>query len=151
MNKFDKNMEEIFDVPQENSNILPKPIKKEIIKHESLDNDLKNDYEKSRETYHELIDKGKEAMDDLLTIAKDSEKARDFEVAATILKNLIEANDKLIDIHKKVRDIINYKPEKETTTIKNALFVGSTTELSKLVKELNQKDITDLNNITNVN
>jgi hypothetical protein len=112
MNKFDKNMEEIFDVPQENSNILPTPIKKEIIKYESLDNDLKNDYEKSRETYHELIDKGKEAMDDLLTIAKDSEKARDFEVAATILKNLIEANDKLIDIHKKVRDIVNYKPEK---------------------------------------
>lgn len=150
MSKFDKNMEEIFDIqPEPNFPTTTSP--KEIIKHKTLDNDLQSDYEKSRETYHELIDKGKEAMDDLLTIAKDSEKARDFEVAATILKNLIEANDKLIDIHKKVRDIINYKPEKETTTIKNALFVGSTTELSKLVKELNQKDITDLNNITNVN
>lgn len=143
MSKFDKNMEEIFDIqPEPNFPTTTSP--KEIIKHKTLDNDLQSDYEKSRETYHELIEKGKEAMDDLLSIAKDSEKARDFEVAATLLKNLVDANDKLMDIHKKVREITNYKSATEKTTIKNALFVGSTTELSKLVKELNAKDIIDV-------
>lgn len=52
----------------------------------------------------------------------------------------------MIDLHKKIRDIANYKQESESkTTIKNALFVGSTTELSKLVKDLNEKEIKDLN------
>ena len=109
----------------------------------SLEKDLLKDYEKTRENLDELIEKGKSALDDILSIARDSEKARDFEVAATLIKTITDANQSVIELHKKIRDIANYKQEKESsTTIKNALFVGSTTELSKLVKELNTKDIT---------
>lgn len=146
MAKFDKNMEEFFDVPpSENLPAIQEP--KQVIPHETLDIDLKKDYEFARDNFHELIEKGKDAMDDILTIAKDSEKGRDFEVAATLLKNVIEANEKMIDLHKKIREIANYKQggSEDKTTIKNALFVGSTAELSKLVKELNQKEIKDLN------
>lgn len=145
MARFDKNMEEIFDVPSVDlTERLPtEGTSKQIIPHETLDIDLKKDYEIARENFHELIEKGKDAVDDILAIARDSEKGRDFEVAAALLKNVLDANEQMINLHKKIREISNYKQEKESqTTIKNALFVGSTTELSKLVKELNTKDIT---------
>lgn len=139
---FDKNMEKFFDVPTSETENLPTNIPSNKIAHETLDLDLKKDYEIARENLHELIEKGKSAMEDILSIARESEKGRDFEVAATTLKTVIDANEKLIDMHKKIREIANYKQESaEKTTINNALFVGSTTELSKLVKELNQKDI----------
>nr|QMP83648.1 MAG: hypothetical protein [Caudoviricetes sp.] len=142
--KFDKNMEEFFEVPPFENN-LP-AIKDSAIPHETLDIDLKADYETARENFHELIEKGKDAVDDILAIARESERPRDFEVAAGLLKNVLDANDQLISLHKKIREITNYKQQsQEKTTINNALFVGSTTELSKLVKELNQKDIKDLN------
>lgn len=143
MAKFDKNMEQIFDVAPVETNSLPKVIEdKPPVLFENLEKDLMSDYEKTRENLDELIEKGKEALDDILSIAKDSEKARDFEVAATLLKTIADTNQSIIDLHKKVRDIANYKQQSENnTTIKNALFVGSTTELSKLVKELNMKDV----------
>jgi len=141
MSKFDENMNEIFDVEIDEPNTLPEKIdNKEIILHESLDLDLKKDYEIARENYHELIEKGKEAFDDILAIARDEEKARSFEVAAGILKNVLDANQQMLDLHKKIREITNYKQESsEKTTINNALFVGSTAELSRMVKELNEK------------
>lgn len=143
MSKFDEKMSDFFEVeriePEKN---LPEKVQ-EPIPHETLDIDLKKDYEIARENMHELIDKGKDALDDILSIARDSEKGRDFEVAATLLKNMVEANEKMISLHKQVRDIANYKQGKEDkTTIKNALFVGSTADLNKLVKEMNAKDIT---------
>lgn len=140
--KFDKNMEEFFEVPPNENNLPAIKDPAEVIPHETLDIDLKNDYETARENFHELIEKGKDAVDDILAIARESERPRDFEVAAGLLKNVLDANDQLISLHKKIREITNYKQQsQEKTTIKNALFVGSTTELSKLVKELNQKEI----------
>ena len=143
MSKFEKNMEKFFDVPPaEPESNLPEKTSNEIIPHETLDIDFKKDYELVRDNFHELIEKGKAAVDDILSIARESEKGRDFEVAATVLKTVIDANEKMIDLHKKIRDISNYKQaSSEKTTINNALFVGRTAELSKLVKDLNQKDI----------
>lgn len=145
MSKFDEKMSDFFDVapPLETQTSLPKI---DPVEHETLDLDLKKDYEIARENYHELIERGKEAFDDILTIARESEKGRDFEVAAGLLKNVLDANQQMLDLHKKIRDITNYKSQKEEkTTINNALFVGSTTELSKLLKDLNkQNDIIDV-------
>jgi Terminase DNA packaging enzyme len=146
MSKFDQKMSEFFDVEPISSNTdLSTVNSTEIIPHETLDVDFKNDYIKVRENFQELLQKGNDAVDDILSIARESEKARDFEVAANLLKSMLDANEQLITIHKKVRDIANYKqiqsPDQGQTTIKNALFVGSTTELTKLVKDLNNKDI----------
>ena len=102
MSKFDDKMSTFFDVePINQSDNLPEKVS-ESIPHENLDKDLKKDYEIARENFHDLIDKGKDALDDILSIARDSEKGRDFEVAATLLKNVIEANEKMIDLHKKI-------------------------------------------------
>ena len=145
MTKFEKNMENFFEVPpKEPQESLPTEAnnKPPPVLFDNLEDDLKSDYEKVRENMDELIEKGKEALDDILSIARDSEKARDFEVAATLMKTIVDTNQSIIDLHKKIRDISNYKQSSENnTTIKNALFVGSTSELSKLVKELNMKDV----------
>lgn len=143
MSKFDESMNEFFDLPIEETPNLPQTTEpKQIIPHETLDIDLKNDYEIARENFHELIDKGKDALDDLLAIARESEKGRDFEVVATLLSSLINSNKEMIEMHKKIREIANYKQNNSSDTkIQNALFVGSTTELSKMLKELNMKDI----------
>ena len=144
MTKFEKNMETFFEVPpKESQESFPIEVdNKPPVLFDNLEDDLKSDYEKVRENMDELIEKGKEALDDILSIARDSEKARDFEVAATLMKTIVDTNQSIIDLHKKIRDISNYKQSSENnTTIKNALFVGSTTELSKLVKELNMKDV----------
>ena len=125
MSKFDQKMEEVFNVSSSETESLPEIIREPVL-HESLDEDLKSDYEVARGNFHELIEKGKEAIDDILTIARESEKGRDFEVAATLLKNVIEANEKMIDLHKKIREISNYKPNNSSsgdTNIKNAVFV----------------------------
>lgn len=142
MSKFDTNMSNFFEVaPADEFENLPS--KRDPVEHESLDMDLQKDYEIARDNFHELIDKGKEAFDDILSIARESEKGRDFEVAAGILKNVLDANQQMLDLHKKIREITNYKQQKEEkTTINNALFVGSTSELSKMLKGL-RNDVID--------
>jgi hypothetical protein len=110
------------------------------IQHETLEVDLKKDYESSRDTYYDLLEKGKTAFEDIISIARESEKARDFEVAAAMFRNILDTNEKLINMHKIVRDITNYK-KSDTTIIDKAVFVGSPLELNKMLKELNVKDI----------
>lgn len=143
MSKFEQNMNNIFDVEIESDNLPAVIESKEIIQHETLDVDLQKDYAIARENFHEMIEKGKDAFDDILAIARSDEKGRDFEVAAGLFKNVLDANQQLIDLHKRIREITNYKQTQSSdkTTINNALFVGSTTELSKMLKELNEKEI----------
>ena len=81
-----------------------------------------------------MIDTGKDGLQEILQIAKAGQHPRAFEVFATLLKNVGELNDKLIDNQKKVREVEGKKKNDGDTKIKNAIFVGSTTELSKLVK-----------------
>lgn len=147
MSKFDKNMSEFFDVePTSNTNLPALTNSTEIIPHETLDIDFKNDYIKVRENVHELIQKGNDAIDDILSIARESEKARDFEVAANLLKSMLDANEQIINIHKKVREIADYKKSLDSndssgqTNIQNAVFVGSTSELSKMIKKMRDQN-----------
>ena len=134
MTKFEKNMEQIFDVtPIETTEkkMVPSVIEKE---HSELDDDLQSDYETVRNNYEEIIEKGKDAIDDILEIARESEHPRAVEVAATMIKNVTEANEKLILLQKQMRDMKKGQKETSKTTIDKAIFVGSTAELSKLLK-----------------
>lgn len=135
MNDFDKNMEQIFDVmPVE---VLPKQKLPAVVEVKDADykEDLSDAYEQSKDNLQELLDNGKEAMDELLQIAKAGQHPRAFEVLATLMKNMGELNDRLLDTQKKIRDIEGIKgKEAPKTNIENALFVGSTTELQKFLK-----------------
>ena len=141
MNNFEKSMAEIFDVTP-NKTVEEKkeslPIQSEVkseSRNQELQQDLTDAYEQSKENLQGLIDQGKEAMEEILQIAKAGQHPRAFEVYGTLLKNVVDANKELLGIQKQMRDMDeNTKKDKAGTTIDKAIFVGSTNELNKLLK-----------------
>jgi mevalonate kinase len=134
MNDFDKKMSEVFDVTPVEQVKKPQPVVTTHYKPPSDDKqDLVDAYQQSKENIQEIIDSGKDAMEEILQIAKAGQHPRAFEVYATLLKNMTEANDRLLKIQKEMRDIEGRKKD-SGTTIDKAIFVGSTSELSKFLK-----------------
>jgi len=111
------------------------PISKEDIdlRTPEVSNDPQKDYEYSRGQLYSLISKGQEAVDGILEIAQESGHPRAFEVAGQLIKSVADTTDKLIDLQKKMKELD--APQKGPTTVNNSLFVGSTAELSKLIKQ----------------
>jgi hypothetical protein len=139
MSQFEKNMEEIFDVPAKIVEEKPTPLMGPIAKKfevEQMDEDLERDYQESRRTLKALITKGNDAIDHLLGIATETEHPRAFEVVATLIKNTAEANEKLLIMQKSMREMKNIKNKDSGVNVDKAIFIGSTSELSKMVKEL---------------
>ena len=97
-------------------------------------NDIEKDYEYTRGNLYSIIEKGQEAINGILELAQDSEMPRAYEVAGQLIKSVSDATDKLMDLQKKVKDVNEDAPQKGPNTVNNALFVGSTTELAKLLK-----------------
>jgi len=90
------------------------------------------DYEYSRDTYYDLIEKGRESLDLMIEVARESEHPRAFEVLSNMIKGIADVNDKLMDLNKKQKDLQKEDKPAETTT-NNNLFVGSTTELQRML------------------
>lgn len=105
-----------------------------------LEEDLDQDYEESRKVLKDLVNKGNQAIDHLLAIASESEHPRAFEVVATLIKNTAEANEKLMIMQKTMRDLKNIKRTTSSVTVDKAIFVGSTSELNKLIRARNNDD-----------
>ena len=104
--------------------------------------DVKQDYEMSRAQLHNLVMKGQEAVDGILDVARSSDHPRAYEVAGQLIKNVGDVADKLIDLQKKMKELDD-ESTKVTNNTTNALFVGSTAELQKMLKQqkdLNKKD-----------
>lgn len=94
-----------------------------------------DDLEFTRRTYYDLINKGQESLDEMMNIASALEHPRAFEVVATLIKNTSDVNDKLIDLHKKKKDLAKLEKPNETGTTNN-LFVGSTTDLQRMLQDM---------------
>ena len=90
------------------------------------------DYEYSRDTYYDLIEKGRESLELMIEVARESEHPRAFEVLSNMIKGIADVNDKLMDLNKKQKDLQKEDKPAETTT-NNNLFVGSTTELQRML------------------
>ena len=97
--------------------------------------DIEKDYEYTRGNLYSIIEKGQEAINGILELAQDSEMPRAYEVAGQLIKSVSDATDKLMDLQKKVKDVNKEEESKSPTTVNNALFVGSTAELQKLLKK----------------
>jgi Terminase DNA packaging enzyme len=138
MSNFEKSMEQIFDVApiQKIQELVPadKPETLPAVSPEDLKVDLADAYEQTKSNLQDLIDQGKEAMNEILQIAKDGQHPRAFEVYGTLLKNVVDANKELLSVQKQMRDIDSKKSNGNGTNIDKAIFVGSTSELSKLIK-----------------
>ena len=102
-----------------------------------------NDYKYSRDTYYELVEKGKQSLELMIEVARESEHPRAFEVLSGMIKNISDVNDRLMDLNKKKKDLDKKEEIKNIANTTNNLFVGSTAELQKLIK-----NETDLKNVT---
>ena len=136
MNTFEKNMEKIFDVTPVEPEVKPLvPVEpKSPIDNLDLKQDLVDSYEQTRSNLQELIDSGKDAMEELRNIASAGQHPRAFEVYATLLKNMVDANKELLSVQKQMRDMDGKKNDGGTKIDKAAIFVGSTAELNKFIK-----------------
>ena len=135
--KFDS-LNETFDV---SGDIVSSEIesKLDVIKQSSESNDIKKDYEYTRGNLYSLIEKGQEAINGILELAQESEMPRAYEVAGQLIKSVADATDKLMDLQKKLKDV-EQDNVKGPTNVTNALFVGSTAELAKLLKANQQEN-----------
>jgi len=132
--KFEK-LDETFDVDV--TPIVPekKRIESEIENISSSVEDIRKDYEYTRGNLYSLIEKGQEAINGILELAQESEMPRAYEVAGQLIKSVSDATDKLMDLQKKLKDVNKEEETKGPTNVTNALFVGSTAELQKLLKK----------------
>jgi translation elongation factor EF-G len=106
----------------------------------SISDDIKKDYEYTRGNLYSLIEKGQEAINGILELAQESEMPRAYEVAGQLIKSVADATDKLMELQKKLKDVEENKI-KGPTTVNNALFVGSTSELAKFLKQQSQESV----------
>jgi hypothetical protein len=136
--KFD-NLNETFNVEGEIVPVKSEQVSNEIEKFASTADDIKKDYEYARGNLYSLVEKGQEAINGILELAQESEMPRAYEVAGQLIKNTSEIAEKLMALHKVKKDVEEEKT-KGPTTVNNALFVGSTAELAKLLKQQTQAD-----------
>ena len=108
----------------------------------SKPDDIRKDYEYTRANLYSLIEKGQEAINGIMELAGEGGSPRAYEVAGQLIKSVADTTDKLMDLQKKLKDIEEDSPKTTSNVTNNALFVGSTSELSKLLKQgfLNNKE-----------
>jgi len=138
MTKKYKKLNETFNIDDSDEVIHPeiaeatpaeiKPEKNSIV------DDIRKDYEYTRGNLYSIIEKGQEAINNVLELAQETDTPRAYEVVGQLIKNVSDATDKLIDLQKKIKNLDEVKPTRGTTNVTNALFVGSTAELSKMLK-----------------
>lgn len=116
-------------------------IEVDVVSKEYVD-DIKKDYEYTRANLYSLIEKGQKAINGIMELAGESDSPRAYEVAGQLIKSVGDVTDKLIDLQKKLKDVEETNNKTPTSTTNNAIFVGSTSELSKLLKQgfLNNKE-----------
>jgi|TARA_R110000796_G_scaffold84413_6_gene184031 hypothetical protein len=151
MSKLEESVNEILGIESKEPK-GPKEFKPLVPRKENKESpDLDNDYTYSRENYYNLIERGQEAVQGILDVAREGQHPRAYEVALNGIKNVADTIDKLQDLQKKLKDLKEV-PKTAGANIKNALFVGSTAELQKMLKNENteiktvtpkEKDISD--------
>ena len=130
--KFEKNMEDIFE--------LPKKIEqtKELKPVDNSDETVDNDFKYARENLYNIIERGSDALNTLVDVANQSQHPRAFEVVGQLVKTLSDTNKDLLELQKKVKVIKKDIPD-QPQNVTNALFVGNTSELQKMINKRNNE------------
>jgi hypothetical protein len=139
MTDLNKNLSDIFNINPISDPITDESTTKQNVlpvnyNKPNIENDLVDAYQESRENLRTIIDQGHDALDTILGIAKEGQHPRAFEVYGNLLKNMVDANKELLNIQKQMRDM-DKKKEVNNTNIDKAIFVGSTAELTKFLKD----------------
>ena len=133
MNNLEENMEELLNVEASDVPEGGGAKRKDQLRDVSEDRD--KDYEYTRAALYSLIDQGQEAVRGALEVAQESGHPRPYDVATNAMKQVADMTDKLMDLQKKVKDLDEEKKGPKSVT-NNAMFVGSTTELQKMLKQM---------------
>ena len=142
MSKLEDNVNEILGIEKKSEVAIkdfeqPAPVPRVV---DESKTDVDNDYEHSRDNYYNLIDKGNQAIEGILDIAKEGQHPRAYEVAGQLIGQVAQTVDKLQDLQKKLKDLKEV-PNKTSANIKNALFVGSTAELQKMLNRKKEDEV----------
>ena len=143
MSKLEDSVNEILGIEKKSTDVAikdfeqPAPVPRKI---DETKDDIDNDYVNSRDNYYNLIDKGNQAIEGILDIAKEGQHPRAYEVAGQLIGQVAQTVDKLQDLQNKLKDLKEV-PNKTSANIKNALFVGSTTELQPMFNRKNKDKI----------
>ena len=136
MSKVDERIDELLDIQGEKVEVekrLPTLAKGNYTKQE----EQSSDYKYSREVFYGLVERGQDAIEGILDIARESEHPRVYEVAGQLIKTVSETTEKLIDLQAKMKELD--KDDSMPNKVSNNLFVGSSTELQRLLKDHAQK------------
>ena len=131
MKKVEDKLNEILDITDktivetESKPVIPRPNEHE---------DITSDYKYSRENLYNLVERGQDAIDGILTLAKETEHPRTYEVAGQLIKNVGEVTEKLLELQEKMKKL-GEETKKVPNKVEHNLFVGSTAELQKLIKK----------------
>jgi uncharacterized protein YllA (UPF0747 family) len=128
---IDDKLSQVFDVaPIEKQEVLP------AVQATPINKDLESDFETTRSNLHSILQQGQEALFHALSVAKQSEHPRAFEVVGGLVKHLSDVNTQLLDLHKRKQSIEAPTKKEAAVTNNNAIFVGSTSDLSKMLNDL---------------
>lgn len=138
-NNYDS-IDEALNTKSEIVEVEPVKKKPEIVKSKEVD--IEKDYEYSRANLYSLIEKGQEAINGIMEVAGEGGSPRAYEVAGQLIKSVADTTDKLIDLQKKLKDVEEDSKKTIGNVTNNAVFVGSTSELQKMLKQgfLNSND-----------
>ena len=132
-NSYDSLNDTFNTDPVEETDIVKEQKRKNQI--QKLTDDVSKDYDYTRGNLYSLIEKGQEAINGIMEVAGETASPRAYEVAGQLIKSVADSTDKLMDLQKKVKEIDEDNPKTQNTVTNNALFVGSTSELSKMIKD----------------
>ena len=130
-----KKLNEVLDIEEDYITNIKNPSELSRVKVESIDKeeDIKNDYEYQRQNFYNLVERGNDAIEGILELAKESEHPRTYEVAGNLIKQVAEVTEKLGALQEKMKKLKEV-PDNAPKNVTNALFVGSTAELQKMIK-----------------
>ena len=137
---IDEKLDELLDINHEAEEVVKETNKvlvprDEVGRFSQRDKEQEIDYKYTRNTLYGLVERGQDAIEGILDLAKESEHPRTYEVAGQLIKSVSDATDKLMDLQKKLKDVEEDKQVRGPSTVNNALFVGSTAELAKMLKD----------------
>ena len=133
--KFEKNMEDIFNLPEKIEDVNNK---NEIKPVDNINETVDNDFKYARENLYNIIERGSDALNTLVDVANQSQHPRAFEVVGQLVKTLSDTNKDLLELQKKVKVIKKDIPD-QPQNVTNALFVGNTSELQKMINKRNNE------------
>lgn len=143
MGNVDENLSDALGLPKPESEPKQEMVQAEVKQARIARTDAERDYTEVRDNLKRIIEKSEEAVENLLEVAAESQEPRAYEVVAQLISSALEANNKLMHLHKQIKDIKREEPGKTTNVTNNSIFVGNTADLQKMIRNMNTKVIED--------